>query len=88
MQKRDKLLVGDVIFLDVNECESVGAVEPGEYVVTDAFEKGGWYVLAKRLDENGKYKALSHLINFHQCDGYKHVLKSAKVVRRMRRIFV
>ncbi len=85
---KTRLMMGDVIILDDDECELVGATCPGKYLVEDAMESGGWFVQACKLDSDDKYCEENQPIAFHQCDGYKNVLKRARVVGCMQRVFV
>lgn len=87
-ERCNRVVVGDVICLNGNDCKLLGDISVGEYVVEDTRDSGGWQVSARKLDKDGKYCADGPIVKFHQCPGYEHSLLSVDVVRQMRRIFV
>lgn len=80
--------VGDVIDLGYEDCKVLKNASRGLYVVEEAIQSGGWFVLARRLDENGFFASRNPSIEFHQCPGYIDSLLSPVVVGHMIRIFV
>ncbi len=87
IEKKDQVITGDVILLDYDECAILGTVSPGEYVVEDAMDNGGWMVQARQLNLR-IYNPEGQFIRFHQCPGYTNSLPSIKVVGHMKRIFI
>ncbi len=83
-----KATIGCVIQLSEDDCKIVSTVHPGEYVVEDARDKGGWYVEARKLDNDGKYDRTGELVNFYQSDGYIKYLPMVYITRFMSRVFV
>ncbi|UCG02454.1 MAG: hypothetical protein JSW11_00380 [Candidatus Heimdallarchaeota archaeon] len=84
----DCVQTGYVLYFGKNECEQLDINSPGEYVVEDAGDHGGWKVWVRKLNKHGKYCPNNQIFSFHQCDGYCHSLKSILVTRKMRRIFI
>ena len=82
----DTLSVGDVI--SIAENEQLGVSWDGEYVIEEAMDRGGWFIIARRLNDDGSFSLINEVIYFHQCPGYKNSITSSKIVRRMTRIFV
>jgi len=80
--------VGDVIYLCENECELLGGISMGEYIVEDARDSGGWRVQIRKLDTMGNYCPDNPGVQFYQCHGYSRSLLLVKVTRRMKRIFI
>ena len=81
---------GDVISLSEEECHIFENASPGEYVVEEAKERGGWYVIARKLNPDGCFSRTNPIICFNQCPGYYNSLVSPFVIpnRRMTRVFV
>ncbi len=88
MKTFEMVSVGDVISLDEDECLMFKNSLPGEYVVEEARGQGDWFVLARKLGEDGCFCSSNPTIYFHQCSGYINSLISPKIVRHMTRIFV
>ena len=87
-QKTTKAQVGDVIFLSSTDCESIGGIFSGKYVVELAEFRGGWFVQARLLDDNSKYDPTNPDVQFHQCDGYVNFLLSVELIGHMQKTFV
>lgn len=81
------VVIGDVIYLDKDDCKLLGCLM-GEYVVENAKDSGGWTVWARQLDASGRYCANNPIVRFQQCSGYKSSLPTIKVVRHMTRTFI
>lgn len=77
--------VGDVICLEGNEYQDASS---GEYVVEEAIDRGGWFISARKLKDNGCFALNNPVIYFHQCPGYTNSFVAPNVVRHMTRIFV
>lgn len=84
-----KLSIGCVIMLDQEQCNIVDTAEYNrEYVVEHTEHRGGRYVMARLLTDDGKYHSNNKTINFYQSPGYKNTLDMVLIVRFMKRIFV
>lgn len=81
----DTLSVGDVIIMDENKCLNATS---GKYVIEEAMDRGGWFVTARKLSDDGSFSLSNPVIYFHQCPGYNNSLASPTVVGHMTRIFV
>lgn len=88
MEWRDRVVVGDVIYLMADECLVVENAVMGEYVVEEAYDSGGWSVRARKLTVHGGYVCNNLLVQFHQCPGYKNSLSKIRFIRCMTKIFI
>jgi hypothetical protein len=80
--------VGDVIFISKSDCDAIRCNTVGRYVVEQSDLRGGWWVVARLLDENGVYDPSGCQIDFYQDTGYLRYLPLVRVVGKMKQTFV